>query len=74
MSLEIQRGVVRDATRELTLAFQLSNFCRELTKAKIIPGSERILGRRTSQDGEVEEKPGDYGTPKTRHKSTSREK
>lgn len=70
MSLKIQRGVVRDATRELTQAFRLSNFCRELTKAKIIPGSERTLGRRLQQDGGVKEKPGDYGTPEPRHKNT----
>lgn len=61
MSLEIKRGVVRDVTRELTQAFQLSNFCRELTKAKIIPGTRRILGgKRSVGDGTIEERPGDY--------------
>ena len=62
MSLIIRRGVCCDATRELTQAFQLSNFCRELTKAKIIPGTEHIIGRKTSaNDGALQERPGDYG-------------
>ena len=58
MSLEIKRGVARDVTRELTQAFQLSNFCRELAKSKIIPATRRRLGERPPET--VEERPGDY--------------
>lgn len=69
MSLEITRGAARDATRELTQAFQLSNFCRELAKAKPVPGSERTLGQRQSANGCVEEKPGEYGNTNHRPKN-----
>lgn len=65
MSLSIKRGVCRDATRELTQAFRLADFCRELTKVKIIPGSEHVIGRKLSAVGDVVREPmGEYGTTK----------
>ncbi|MND01238.1 hypothetical protein D3C83_201560 [compost metagenome] len=70
MSLEIKRGVARDASRELTQAFQLSNFCRELGKSKKVPGSERILGRRMENGSGVEESPGNYEANELRDKGT----
>lgn len=45
MSLKTRPTPPRDVTHELTQAFQLSNFCRELAKSKLVPGTRRRLGQ-----------------------------
>lgn len=67
MSFKKLPDAPRDVTRELTQAFQLSNFCRDLTKAKVIPGTRRSLGGKPpgcAADNVVREPTGEYGTTK----------